>query len=266
MIVTFFIFSGSTGLPLSGVSASFTYFKRRNEDGTITDLADPAVEESEDTDGLYEFNIPDASLLGGSIINYVVDCGALAATRYLQGQVDSDAAVEDNELVVGPGIQVFGVTTTTVKQDHFPQWTGMFSATSNPTATTVTRWIQEEAAELSGRLRLKGLVAATLATVSDVDAYAWCQKTISLAAAIRCAKVIFSGNPDFAKVLQADLDRRYELLDKHGAEALGIGADTSDDTDEPEGPTSHIDVLDLDVGEDGNESQLVPVLRRDDMM
>ena len=81
------------------------------------------------------------------------------------------------------------------------------------------------------------------------------------------AKVITGQTPDIAKDLQALFERRLELLEEKGVEVMGPGITVDDDTDAPQGPTSHVDDLDLDVGEDdGNESQLVPVLRRDDRL
>lgn len=165
-------------------------------------------------------------------------------------------------------IRVFGVTYTTVRQDEFPQWTGEFSTSSNPTATTVSRWIDEAAAELAGILRLKASSAdAVFALGSSAEPYVWCRQTITLGAAARVAKVITQGNPDRAKDLQSMFERRLKLIEEKGVEVMGPGISVSDDTDEPQGPTSHIDDLDLDVGEDdGNESDLVPVIRRSDRL
>lgn len=165
-------------------------------------------------------------------------------------------------------IRVFGVTYTTVRQDQFPQWTGEFSATSNPTSTTVTRWIQEAAAELAGVLRLKASSADAVFALGDTaEPYVWCRQTITLGVAARVAKVIHGSTPEIAKDLQQQFEARLKRLEEKGVEVMGPGITVDDGTDEPQGPTSHVDELDLDVGEDDdNESQLVPVLRRDDMM
>lgn len=165
-------------------------------------------------------------------------------------------------------IRVFGVTATTVRQDQFPQWSGEFSASTNPTSTTVGRWIDEAAAELAGVLRLKASSAdAVYALGSSTEPYVWCRQTLTLGVAARVAKVATGATPDIAKDLQAQFERRLKLLEEHGVEMLGPGITVSDSTDEPQGPTSHIDDLDLDVGEDlGLESDLIPVLRRSDQL
>lgn len=165
-------------------------------------------------------------------------------------------------------IRTFGVTFTTVRQDQFPQWSGEFSATSNPTSTTVSRWINEAAAELAGVLRLKATTADAINTLGDTtEPYVWCRQTITLGVAARVAKVISGGTPEVAKDLQDQFEKRLKRLEEKGVEVMGPGITVSDDTDEPQGPTSHIDELDLDVGEDDdNESELIPVLRRDDKL
>lgn len=164
-------------------------------------------------------------------------------------------------------IQVFAITFTTVKQDFFPNFSGLFSDTSTPTSTRVTQFIKEEAADLAGHLRLKALTAAGIAADTTSEAYAWCQKTLGIGVAARVARVLTGANPEYAKELATELAHRYALLDTHGAEALGLGATVADSTDEPEGPTSHIDELDLDTGEDDDlNSDVAPVIRRADVL
>jgi hypothetical protein len=165
-------------------------------------------------------------------------------------------------------ISTFGVTYSTVRQDWFPQFTSEFNATSQPTSTRVTNWIKEEAADLAGALRLKALTAADIDGLGvNYDAYQWCAKTLGLAVACRVANVMSGASPELKKDLAAQLKDRMDRLEKHGAEALGAGATVSDSTDEPEGPTSHIDELDLDTGEsDGVTSDVAPVIRRADML
>lgn len=164
-------------------------------------------------------------------------------------------------------IEVFAITFTTVREDYFPNFSGAFSATSTPTSTRVTQWIREEAADLAGYLRLKALTADAIADNTASEAYAWCQKTVCMGAAVRAARVMAGASPEYAKELKAELDARYALLEKFGAEALGLGASVSDGAAEPMGPTGHIDELDLDTGEDdGNTSDVVPVLRRSDRL
>lgn len=165
-------------------------------------------------------------------------------------------------------VATFGVTYTTVQQDWFPNFTGLFSASSQPTATRVTQWITEEGSDLAGALRLKALTASTIdALGATYDAYQWCKKTLGLAVACRVANALTGASPEFKKDLAGQLKDRMDRLEKHGAEVLGAGATVPTTTDEPEGPTGHIDELDLDTGEDdGVTSDVAPVIRRADML
>ncbi len=160
-------------------------------------------------------------------------------------------------------IATFGVDAGSVRRHHFPQWPD-FSTASSPTLATVGEFITEAAADLAGRLELKSLSPATIAADTASEAYSWCAKTLRLAVAIDVLAASTSANPELAKKWQVLLDGRYELLEKYGATAMGVGAAATDDSDEPEGPTSHISELDLDTGNDSDASDVIPRLRRSD--
>lgn len=166
-------------------------------------------------------------------------------------------------------IEVFGVTYTTVRQDYFPHFTGEFSATTKPSSSRVTEYIKEEAADISGKLRLKGTTAAAIAALtSDADPYVWCRKTLGLLVASRVAKVMSGADPDYAKALAAEAKARLTMLEENGVEALGAGTSVADSTDEVQGPTGHIDDLDLETDESETDlvSDVAPVLRRGDLL
>jgi hypothetical protein len=107
--VSFFVHSAATGDLLAGVSAAFTYYQRRNANGTLTDLADPPV--TDKGAGLYEFTIVHADLVDGSRIAYVIDTTTNSAARYLDGEL-----VAEKPLVtfVSPSLGTLGASTPMV--------------------------------------------------------------------------------------------------------------------------------------------------------
>lgn len=162
-------------------------------------------------------------------------------------------------------IATFGVDGASVRRHYFP-YQGDYSVTSSPTADTVTEFITEAAVDLAGRLGLKDVTAASIDDDDTSEAYAWCAKTLRLSVAISVLEASTANNPEVGKKWQASLDARYELLEKYGATALGLGAAADEATTEPEGPMSHISELDLDTGDDADASSVAPRLRRDDQL
>lgn len=161
-------------------------------------------------------------------------------------------------------IVTFDVEPTHVHDDFFPQTTD-YTANTAPSLTTVERWIQQEAALLAGKLALKSISAEGVFERGDEDtAFVWCAYTITLAVAVRVARVVTGLDPDIAKAWAADLKQRYADLDDSGELALGF--DSSGSASEPEGPTDHISELDLDVGDTSEASSVAPALRRDDTL
>jgi hypothetical protein len=87
-IITFNIFSATTGAPLPGVNATWNYFQRRNKDGSYTDLAPgPTLAAAPSGGGAYEGSLDSSLLTPGSIIKGIIDCTAAAAARYLEYEV-----------------------------------------------------------------------------------------------------------------------------------------------------------------------------------
>lgn len=158
----------------------------------------------------------------------------------------------------------FGVTFTTLKEDHFP-WFDPFSANSNPTSTVVARFIAEKAAALHGRLKTKGIDASDWSDVAAAE-YLWCRETVTIWAAIRTMQVMTGVNPALAQGLQKDLDARLKELSDGGLIAIGgTAGDDEEDGETPDGPHTHISEYDLDDGDPATDaSDVIPELRRSD--
>lgn len=268
MTEPFFIFDGTSGDPATGLVPTFKYYRRRETDGSITTLTPPTIVER--GLGLYEFTTNVGDAVQGTIISYLVDCGASALTRYQEGSINGDEAIaSEDDVPATAAIQTFGVTYSTVRQDYFPQFTGEWSATSNPTSDTITRWIADAGADLAGRLRLKSMTALAIATgvdpASPTEAYAWCRRTIGLIVAVRVVPVQSAGgNGELETEWKDDLQHRFHLLEEHGDTVLGDGAAAAGTS--PEGPTSHISQLNLDTGDPSLASDVIPRLRRSDKL
>lgn len=163
-------------------------------------------------------------------------------------------------------LSLFGVTATTVKEDHFPMFDA-FSATSNPTSTVVGRFIDEKAGELAGKLLLKNISAAAVhALGAGEPAYVWCRETLTIMVAVRVLAVATQQYPELAKELRSELVARFKVLDEGGAVAIG-NASLDDSTDAPpDGPTTHINVHALDTADPDDMSTAEPVLRAKDSL
>lgn len=261
MVVPFFIYSAATGLPLEGVDAEFVQFRRRNEAGTITDLDDPII--TERSDGLYEFEILDADLTAGSVISYIIDCTAAAASRYLEDHVRADTAPTVENLSSATPLQTFDVTADDVRRHHFAHLSS-YDTTTSPTEATVTEMIRSAAAKLSGKLRLKS-IEATAIEDTDTPAFIWCADTLRLDVATRISPKVSGIDPEEHQRRIDELKDRYRDLAEGGVDALGEGA-TADETDsEPEGPITHFtENSSIDVQDDDDASSSIPALRYDD--
>lgn len=160
-------------------------------------------------------------------------------------------------------VNVFGLTAATIRAHKFPN-SDDFSASSSPTAATVLEVLDEKAAELEGLLLVKSVSAATL-TVATSAAYLWCRETLRLAVAIEAVQLMSGQDPAVAKAWQAKLDARLKRLDALGPAALGDNA-LNIDASLPNGPTSHVSDLALDTGDDADASDVIPALRRSDLL
>jgi hypothetical protein len=161
-------------------------------------------------------------------------------------------------------VATFGVGAADVRDEYFPSL-AVFSASTKPSSGAVLKFIQGEGAKLYGALAAKGVSASTI--ISDAgssypNAYAWCQATVSLGAAIRVMQAIAG----FGAVPSAWFDllkQRYESLSQMGYLALG---DAPGPEDVANGPRSHISNHDLDTGDEDLISTVVPKFRRDDKL
>lgn len=160
-------------------------------------------------------------------------------------------------------VSTFGVTAEMVRASFFPHLDAFGTATS-PTATTVAREINWCAAELNGRLKTKDITPSAIADTASA-AYYWCQQTVALMVAVALLRVMSGADPDVAKAWMALRDDRLTKLEQQGVAALGDGASTTGSS-EALGPTDHISELGLDVGDADDASDVIPALRRGDML
>lgn len=158
-------------------------------------------------------------------------------------------------------VATFGVTAASVRSHHFPQWSA-FSAETSPDSTTAGEMVTEAGADLAGVLTAAGVTPSSISDVASA-AYSWCAYTVRLDAALRILRASTQASPDLEKTWQARLDARYAALKAAGAAALGDEALAPVD---PDGPSSHISELGLEVGNEAEEaSSAYPLLRRDDV-
>lgn len=159
-------------------------------------------------------------------------------------------------------ITTFGVTAADVQSTYFPQL-GAFTAASNPTALSVARYVNEEAATLMGALAQEGLAAAALVEATYPAAFMWCAETVRLGVACKAYSVMSQRNPEILKDWRAELKARYKRLDEYGYIALG---DAPAPAEEANGPRTHIGELNLTTAEDDLSSDAVPSFRKSDLL
>lgn len=105
-IVQFTLYDAITGAPLPGIDCTFASFRRREQNGSYTDLAPgPAISNVEIASvptADYVFEVDAALILPGTIIRYVIDCTTAAAARYLDGEIrSSDSGITEGLTEVG---------------------------------------------------------------------------------------------------------------------------------------------------------------------
>lgn len=157
---------------------------------------------------------------------------------------------------------VFGVTAATLQSSYFTH-TGAFSANSKPTAAQVAIDITEAGAELAGMLLIKGVAPADLD--ENGNGWNWCAKTLKLMAAIEVARNMTGQDPAVVIAWEKQLEKRLAALEEGGG--LALGEDLGSEDEPPQGPTHHIDTLDLDVGDEAADaSDVIPRFRRSDAL
>lgn len=156
-------------------------------------------------------------------------------------------------------MSTFGVTVASVRAHHFPQWAA-FSAESSPDATTAQEMLDEAGADLVGALVRAGVATSDVA--AGTAGYRWAAYTVRLAAALRILRASTQSDAKVEAVWGKALDTRLKLLIDGGSATLGNEALSPVD---PDGPSSHITELSLDVGDESRDtSAAIHVLRRDD--
>jgi hypothetical protein len=158
-------------------------------------------------------------------------------------------------------LTLFGVTADDVRLHFFPQ-NEEFSANTSPSATTVGDFIDQEAGRLAGALLIKGVTPSSILSTSP--AYYSCAAQLEMMVALRTLSVMSGQNPELARAWKAQVDEWFSRLDKDGY--LILGDESLEPTDNPDGPTTHITYFDLDTGDADDASDLIPALRRDDVL
>ncbi len=158
----------------------------------------------------------------------------------------------------------FGVTAAIVQTDYFSQGGG-FSDVSNPSSTSVARYIQQKAGELGGLLRAEEQSPTALDADDTTEAYQWCQETLCLMVAVRVAEDMHQSRPPLADTWEKRLAARLEALADDAVGTLGDGSTTP--TEQPDGPTHFIDTYGLDTSDnEADASSVTARLRRDDLL
>ncbi|MBL8909868.1 MAG: hypothetical protein JNM17_04100 [Archangium sp.] len=156
-------------------------------------------------------------------------------------------------------LQTFSVTAESVRKHHFPQ-ADAFSTTSRPSEATVLEAIDEEAGKLAGKLNTEGVTVADDATKA---AFVSCRAQLRMMVALRIARDMTGVDPELSRAWKKEVIEWFLALEESNADALGDGASNATEL-EPDGPTDHIQTLNLDTGNDDDASDLIPVLRRKD--
>jgi hypothetical protein len=265
MIVPFFIFDAGTGDPLAGVVPTFNTYKKVAADGSVTSLTPPTI--TDKGGGLYEFATAAGDASNGTTLAYVIDCTTAALSRYLQGNINGDEAVAASQSVSGAAINQFGVDADAVRRHMFPQWSA-FSSKSNPTAATVAEMIDEQAATLCGKLKMRSIqFGATDINATDTPlAFSWCAQTLKLMVAIAIVPAATGFDPAVARRWKAELKDRLDGLQERGAEVLGGDAPVDTVGDDAMGVTDHISEYSLAVTDTADMSDAVAPLHRDDQL
>lgn len=158
-------------------------------------------------------------------------------------------------------VNLFDVDPEMIRDDYFPSL-APFGLDTQPTETTVERWINQEAATLEGKLRRESITASTI-TDSDDAAFLWCQKTLSLMVLLRSGWPQAAGiSESMRKDWEDELEQRLKDLGEDGV--LALGGSLPVPSVSPNGPVTHINTLGLDIGDTSLASDVAPVLRRSD--
>jgi hypothetical protein len=161
-------------------------------------------------------------------------------------------------------VSTFGLTAAILRADYLPQ-ADDFSTSSSPTTATVTRLLNQKAAELEGKLQKEAISPSGITSATSAP-YLWCQETLGLMVMIRVAGLMRGTNSELVKEWQVRLDDRLASLEEDGGTALGDPTLSSSASD-PDGPTSHVTELSLDTSTMATDaSTLAPKFRKDDVL
>ena len=157
----------------------------------------------------------------------------------------------------------FGVDAESVRRRYFPALNA-FSTQSAPTVATVGDWIDEEAAALQGQLLGEAIPADAL--TAGTAPYINCATQLRRKVALKCLEVMTGRFPELAKRLAEEAEDWDDGFEEGGATFLGDDSLATLSESEPDGPTTHIDEYNLDVGDTSDASDVIPALRRSDQL
>lgn len=162
-------------------------------------------------------------------------------------------------------VVTFGVTPDSVRVRYFPHLDAPGPNTV-PSLSTQQGIVDEEAAELFGRLLREGIDAASAAARGATEApYLWCAKTLGLMAAVRIAEASTHKDYQLLQTWRSTLKDRWAALQQDGATALGD--ESLEVSASPvNGPTSHISEYGLETEDPANYSSVRPLFLKDDML
>jgi len=161
-------------------------------------------------------------------------------------------------------VPVFGINAASIRSHYFPSLAA-FSVSTKPTDTTVGEMIDREAGRLVGALKAVSVVASTISADAGAtypSAYAWCQDTIAIGAAIRVMRAI-SGEGAVPSLWREAIEAKYKYLAEKGWVVLG---DAPQPSQSVTGPRTHIGNHALDTGDESDISDVVPRFRRSDAL
>jgi hypothetical protein len=140
-------------------------------------------------------------------------------------------------------ISTFGVTYSTVHDHCFPRLDN-FSATTSPSAATVTAKIDVAAARLAAALSKESISPATIAADTTSAAYAICADIVRKMTAL--SLYIPTDDASAVEGWKADVKAFFDQLEKDAGVALADPT-LSTSASPPNGPTTHIAEYGLDV-------------------
>lgn len=191
--------------------------------------------------------------VGTEDANYRVDAPNGASLDHDQGAFIQPA----------DALQTFGVTVSSIRRHHFANQSD-FSSSSNPTDATVAEMIDDCAGELAGRLTELEIDPSSSAITVGSAPYVQLRNCLRKMVAVRILTDATNQDPPLLARWEKELEAFWTRLEEKGPSALG-NESLSSSASEPEGPTTHLDELGIDVGDPATDaSDAIPPFRKSD--